>query len=158
MIAPAPAGGGYPLKLAALSSLQQTLTKHNTSGGTYTVATPSYLYTNCLLIGVRDISGADTQQVQTRWQWDFIQPLLTLAAAQSAQNSLMSKISGGTQLTGDPPKWSGKDIAVGKSGSGVAPPLVPAGTNTAGTNVGIGSGTQLISSSGSGGILSSGGG
>lgn len=135
MIAPAPANGGYPQKLAAFSSLQRTLNDHIIQGGTFTVATPAYLYTSCLLLGIRDVSGGDEKQVQTQWQWDFYQPLLTQAAAQAAQNSLMNRITAQTQVAGDPPSYSGTANAVGQAGGGVSAALVPAARGTGGASV-----------------------
>lgn len=138
MVAPAPAGGGYPQKLTAFTSLQQTLQQHMLKGGTFTVATPAFIYPPALLSSLRDVTSGEGRQVQTAWQWDFYCPLLTLAAAQAAQNSLMSKITGGTQLSGDPPSASGTASSVGDPSSGIAPPLVPAAQNSAGTSVNTG--------------------
>jgi hypothetical protein len=135
MVSPAPTQGGYGAKLSAFTSLKKSLDQHNLSGGTYTVATPSYLYVDCLLLGIRDVSGDDTGQAQTRWQLDFYQPLLTLQAAQAAQNSLMSKWESGQQITGDPPSQSGAGPAVGTPASGVGPSVVPAAQATGGSSV-----------------------
>lgn len=100
MNCPAKSEGDYVLKLATMTALKKVLDQHNQSGGTYTVATPSYIYTNCLLKNLRDVSAQSTQ-VQTAWQWDFEQPLLTQSQANATQmvlNSVMSKISGGLPL------------------------------------------------------------
>lgn len=137
MVAPAPTQGGYNQKLAAFSSLQNQLQQHALQGGTYTVATPSFLYSDLILTSLRDISsGGDGAQVQTRWQWDFVKPLLTQAEAVAAQNQLMSKMSNGTQVTGDPPSYSGASTSVGQPSSGVGPPLIPAAQSTTGSSVG----------------------
>jgi hypothetical protein len=135
MVAPAPTGGGYNLKLAAFTSLKQQLDQHHLAGGTYTVATPAYLWTNLLLMDLIDVSAGDTGQVQTRWQWNFKQPLLTLAAAQAAQNSLMMKITASMPTTGDPPSASGTGSSVGEPSSGVTPPVIPAAQSLSGTSV-----------------------
>src|SRR5450631_2102587 len=76
---------GYGQKLAIMTSLQNTLAAHNRSGGTYTVATPSFYYTNCILVGIHDVTGGETLQVQMAWKWDFIKPLITLQDAETVQ-------------------------------------------------------------------------
>ncbi len=94
---------GYPEKLMNMTAIQSTLHQHNTSGGTYTIATPSYFYTNCVMIGMHDVSSGDTKQAQVDWKLDFIQPLISLqdaAAAQYNMNSMMQQLSSGVQTTG----------------------------------------------------------
>lgn len=97
---------GMPSKLASMMLLKVVLDKHNQTGGTYTVVTPSYIYQGGVLISMRDISNTASHQVQNTWQLDFNFPLLTLEAAQAAQNSLMNKLGSGTQISGAP-GWSG---------------------------------------------------
>lgn len=101
MTAPAQGDGGYVTKLSTMTSLQRTLAQHTLTGGTYNVATPAFIYTNCVLLDLVDISGGETKQVQTRWQWNFEQPLLTLAQAQQAQSSLTSRLTSQTQVMAD---------------------------------------------------------
>lgn len=115
---------GYAAKLATMMALQAALAQHNSSGGTYIVATPSYFYTNCLMLGMRDVSSRG-KQVQTEWQLDFEQPLLTESAADQAQNALMSKITGGTAFSGAP-EWSGLGTVVGQPPSLASSSVVPA--------------------------------
>ncbi len=136
MICPVREGGGYQTRHAIFSALRSALAQHNLSGGTYTVATPAYLYTNCIMTGLRDVTQGDSKQAQTHWQWDFVQPLLTLSAAQQAQNSLMSKISAGTPVTGDPPSYSGQQPAIDTPPSGQGPSTVGAATPLGGAAVG----------------------
>ena len=100
MIVPAQQPGGYILKTATMMALQFALQQHNTSGGTYVVATPSYFYTNCVMTAMRDVTGNDSKQAQTRWQMDFIQPLITAQQALSALNSSMGQIASGVSSTG----------------------------------------------------------
>lgn len=95
MIVPVKTAGGYLTKLAILTSLQSSLNAHNNSGGLYHVATPARIYTNCLMTAMTDITSGETKQQQVRFQLDFIQPLVTQAQAASAQNALMSNMSGG---------------------------------------------------------------
>lgn len=123
---------GYAAKLATMIGLQTALSEHNRRSGLYTVATPSYFYTNCLMLGMRDITGGDTHQAQSVWQLDFRKPLITLNAAQAAQNSLMSKLTSGAEVPGDPPAWSGAEANVGAISPNTP---VPAGANAAGSSV-----------------------
>lgn len=118
MTCPARGPGGYFTKLATMSALAAALTAHNAQGGTYTVATPSYIYTDCLLVKLTDVSTGDTIQRQSKYQWDFRQPLLTLQQAAQAQNSLMSQLTAQTPINGTP-SWSGLPTTL----SGVGSPL-----------------------------------
>lgn len=94
--------GGYPGKLAIMTALAQTLALHSGMGGTYSVMTPAYIYTDCLLLSMRDVTGGESQQVQYTYQLDFSQPLVSLASAQSALNRLMQNLSDNTPIDGDP--------------------------------------------------------
>ena len=109
--------------------------------GTFTVATPSYFYTNCVLLDLVDVSSSQSKQPQMAWRWDFRQPLLTEAQAAQAQNSLMSKISGGTAVAGDPPPWSALSTTVGQPPSIASPLVVPAATGPAAS---LAAGTSVI--------------
>lgn len=100
MIVPAKGEGGYLVKLATITALKQTIDQHNFLGGTYSVITPSYIYTDCLLVNLQDISGAQSKQDQHTWQWDFVKPLVSTQDAAVAHNDLMQKISGGVPLSG----------------------------------------------------------
>ncbi len=138
MLAPVRTAGGYDQKLAIFQSLQSSLNQHITQGGTFTVATPAYLYTNCLLLSFRDASDGDRARPQWKWQWDFTQPLLTLEAAQAAQNSLMQKISTGSRVTPSTSgavSYSGQQSAVGLPASGQGPSTVPAAQLLPGASV-----------------------
>lgn len=105
MDCPAKGAGEYVAKLAVLTALQAALSSHNASGGLYTIMTPSFIYTNCIMTALTDVSGAGSAQVQYQWQFDFEQPLVTLQAAQQAYSALLNKIAGGTQIDGAP-AWS----------------------------------------------------
>lgn len=100
MICPVREPGGYFTKLAILTALRELLATHNNSGGTYTIATPSYLYTDCVMTGMKDVSTGDPKQPQDRWRLDFVQPLVTLQQANQVQNSLMSKLTQSMPTTG----------------------------------------------------------
>lgn len=125
MIAPVKAAGGYLTKLAIFTALRTSLRAHNAAGGTYHVATPSFIFTNCVMTGMQDItSGEGGHQQQIMWQIDFVKPLITQSDAQAAQNSLMSKLTGGQQIipSGLPGAslWSSASSAVGSAAQGAA--------------------------------------
>jgi uncharacterized protein YcfJ len=107
--------GGYAGKLATMSALQKTLAQHNSMGGTYSVLTPSYIYTDCIMTAMRDVSSeGETKQYQVRWQFDFLQPLvLSQASADSALNSLAQKLQTGLPLTGPSQALGAAGLAAG---------------------------------------------
>lgn len=124
MITPIKDLGGYLTKLAIFTSFQQSLASHNAAGGTYTIATPSYIYTGCIMTGMNDITSGETRQQQIIWQLDFVQPLVSLNQAQNAQSALMSKLSGGqttgglwTAASGNAP---GSELAIGQAAGGLS--------------------------------------
>ena len=125
-------GIGYATKLAAMMALQSTLVQHNNSGGLYTICTPSFMFLNCVMLGMRDISRRDSKQPQNAWQLDFRKPLVTLSDAQAAQNSLMSKISMGVPTDGN---LSGLPGTVGVPPSLATPSVAPIASDTISTNV-----------------------
>jgi hypothetical protein len=127
---------GWSIKLATMTALKTTLNLHNASGGTYTVATPSYFYVNCILMDLRDVSAENSRQPQNTYQWDFRQPLLTLDDAISAQNNLMSIITAGTPISGVP-AWSGLSPTVGIPPSLGAIGTLPAASGPAGASAAI---------------------
>lgn len=122
MQVPATSSTGFALKLATMTALQNSLQQHNFSGGTYSVVTPSYIYTNCLLGPLSDASAGDDTQQQVSWRFDFTQPLVSLAAASQAQNSLMKQLTNGSPLSGISSYPGG--LPVGNP-SGVSSNLVP---------------------------------
>ena len=120
MDCPAADAGTYVAKLAVLTALQAALTSHNASGGLYTILTPSFIYANCIMTSLTDISGAGSNQVQYQWLFEFEQPLVTIQAATQAYNSLMNKVASGTQVTGTP-AWTSP------ANAGPAAPVTGAG-------------------------------
>ena len=127
-----PAKGGYADAQARFTALISAFSQHVILGGTFTVITPKLFWTNMLLKRVPDVSTAESKQAQNTWQLDFFKPLLTLEEAQAAQSSLMSKLSSGTQIQGQP-SYSGASSTVGQPSS-LAGASIPAGAGTAGTN------------------------
>lgn len=132
MICPVKDQGGYQTKTQIFAAMKKTLDQHNGLAGTYTVATPSFLYTNCIMTGFRDASTGESKQAQNQWQLDFSQPLLTLEAATAAMNLQMSKMSSGLAIPGDPPRAT----ATGVVDSNVATSTVPSSQTIAGSNAG----------------------
>ena len=135
MICPVRNDSGYAQKLATITTLQNTLAQHNNLGGTYIVATPSFYYDSCILLALTDVSGQHSKQPQTEWQWDFAAPLLTLAQAQEAQNALMSRMSSGGAVAGDPPSATGLSPAVGYPPGIAASSVAPAASNVGGASI-----------------------
>jgi len=95
MICPAQNNGGYIFKQAVLTALKLALDTHILSGGSFTVVTPAFTYTNCLLTSLRDVTPTADKQVQYMFQWDFTQPLITAAGAQQVLGNLMNKFQNG---------------------------------------------------------------
>jgi hypothetical protein len=97
MLTPMKQVSSWAVKQLTMSSLKATLDSHNNSGGTYTVCTPAFIYTDMLMVGVTDVSTAQSPLPQNAWRWDFTRPLVTLADAAGAMNNLMSQINSGIQ-------------------------------------------------------------
>jgi len=95
MLGHCPATGETPfsLKIATLMALQAFIQNHINAGGTFTVLTPSYTYTNCLLTNFVDVSTGETNQAQVSWQLDFIQPLLTFPSTSGLLNTFTQTIA-----------------------------------------------------------------
>lgn len=96
-----PRGGNYyELRTATIEALQATLAVHINMGGTFTVLTPHFTYTNCLLVHMVDVSNDPDRKPGTHFQFDFLRPVITKAEATSAVDSLMSKLGAGQQSDG----------------------------------------------------------
>jgi len=106
MMCPARNAAGAWVKLATMAALQKTLALHNSQGGLYSVVTPSYIYTGCMMTAFVDVSEGSTRQSQATWQMDFVQPLTTLTQAQSVVSGLMQRLGSGARISGQP-SWSG---------------------------------------------------
>jgi hypothetical protein len=132
MVCPVQHAGGYTAKLATMTVLRQTLAYHSANGGTYTVATPSQIYTNCLLTKVTDVTGGTSNQTQHSWQFDFVQPLITIDQAQQVYNSLMNKVANGYN-TGTSPAWSGLPSSLTQNVVSAAGNIIPTLSNQLGS-------------------------
>ena len=129
MICPAHTISGYSGALMTMLALKAAMAQHDSSGGTYTIVTPKAFYTDCVRLRMVDVSTAGSKQPQNAYQIDFFQPLLTISAAQQAQSSLMSKLTGGTQITGQP-SWSGSSPTVGNPSTLAGPSIIPSASGT----------------------------
>jgi hypothetical protein len=109
--------GGYSIKTSVLTALQNNLIKHISLGGRFNVATPSFYYSNVLLMAIRDVSAGESKQAQIEWRWDFTQPLVTLAAASAAQNQLLNAITNGLPTTGSQSGSSPVDVVTSTANS-----------------------------------------
>lgn len=131
MVCPVKGNENWLSHLDVMTALQSAIAQHASLGGTYTVATPKQIYTNCLLTKLTDVTSGDSKQPQAMWQWDFFQPLLTLSQAAQALNALLGKMSSGTQILGQP-SLSGGSPTVGAPYSLATPPTIPAATSLPG--------------------------
>jgi hypothetical protein len=124
MVCPVREPGGYGNKPAIITALKASLDQHNQSGGTYTLATPSFIYANALMLSFRDVSSGESKQANWAWQLDFEIPLLTEEQAEQALSSFMQKATNGTAFNG-PPAWSSVENTLGfpptLAGSSVIP-------------------------------------
>jgi hypothetical protein len=90
----------WSTKQMVFSSLKSTLDTHNNVGGTYSVATPAYLYDNLVMIALTDNSRGVNSLPQNAWRFDFERPLVALAELQGAQNQLTQQMSNGLPTGG----------------------------------------------------------
>ena len=120
MDAPVNENTGTLTKLVTLSALQVVLQAHANLGGTFTVATPALIYSNCILRTVRDVTGANDPMPQRQWLWDFEQPLITDTAAGRAEkkftNSYLNDIDSGHKVTAT--TWTNTTAALGNTSLG----------------------------------------
>ncbi|MHB8914734.1 MAG: hypothetical protein ACYC4K_02855 [Thiobacillus sp.] len=103
MVSPVRDVGGYLTKMAVFTALQTSFQNHNRSGGTYTILTPAFIYTDCIMPAMTDITGGDTKQQQVRWQLDFVKPLVSISDANAAFSNQLNMIAGGGKLTTSAP-------------------------------------------------------
>ena len=145
MICPMRPPDGSGGKLATMTALAGALKNHNAMGGTYDVATPSYIYTGCVMRLMRDVSSSETKQKQVSWQLDFAQPLLTISQLAQVQNNMMAQLSAGTPCNG---QWTSPSTATGPgTAPGVPPQTVPSTIGAPSANVGTGATPQALAGS-----------
>jgi len=103
----------YPLKILTFTALKMALDYHNSHGGSYTILTPAYIYTGCLMNSMIDMSGFSdsNKQVQHTWQLEFSQPLLQASQLEQVMGNMMDKFNNAMPSL---PSWSGiSDKAMG---------------------------------------------
>lgn len=136
MLVPATAFVNATNKLSAITNLKSKLDQHTARGGWYIVATPSFIYTGCLLTGLVDASdGEDGSQVQVRWIWSFTQPLITNEQLQAAQNQFMAKISQQTQNIADPTSPQSFVSQASDPSANIVQNFIPAARDAMGSNI-----------------------
>lgn len=117
MDAPMRGPHAWQIKLTVMTALKAALDTHNNNGGTYTVATPAYMYENLIMTSMTDNSRGNNSLPQNAWRFDFEKPLVAIADLQGAQNQLMQKLTNGTftlgNQTGAQPGTPTADIATG---------------------------------------------
>jgi hypothetical protein len=130
MVTPASASVSLSQRLSIFTALKNTLDNHIAAGGYFNVATPAYIYTNCLLLNLVDSSDVpDGAQTQVRWVWNFEQPLITLQQAQVAINTAMGKVAGQTYNPGEPP--GAKPLLTSVSNPAIGQQITPGADNAA---------------------------
>lgn len=130
MVAPASATVSMTTRLSIFTTLKSVLDNHISLGGYFNVATPAFIYTSCLLLNLVDASDvADGAQTQTRWVWNFEQPLITLKQADTVISNAMNKIQGQTYNAGNPP--GSRPLATSVSNPTVGQQVTPGADNAA---------------------------
>jgi hypothetical protein len=94
--------GAWSNKIATMSALQATLAQHNAAGGTYTVLTPAFKYTNLIMLSLTDASRGQSPLPQNAWRFDFERPLIVQQETtfSGAQSQLMNAITNGLPSNG----------------------------------------------------------
>jgi hypothetical protein len=98
MDAPMRGPNAWQVKQTVFTGLKATLDRHNNKGGTYTVATPAYMYENMVMISMTDNSRGNNSLPQNAWRFDFEKPLVTISDLQGAQNLWMQKATNGVPV------------------------------------------------------------
>jgi len=90
----------WAIKQSVMTALKGTLDQHNNRGGTYSVATPAYVYENLIMTSLTDNSRGNNSLPQNAWRFDFEKPLVALAELELMFNQQMQKIANGLQTDG----------------------------------------------------------
>jgi hypothetical protein len=146
-------------KFAIMTALKATLETHNNNGGTYTVMTPAFMFTDMILTSLTDANrpiSPNNSVPQNAWRFDFEKPLVSQADLQAVY-SLSARM---LQLTnGVPPVGTGGGAGTPQGKPGELGTLPLSGPQIGiGTALGLGAlTTQYLSPSGVGGALTSSG-
>lgn len=91
----------WAIKFATMMALKGMLDQHNNLGGTYSVMTPAYTYTDLILTALTDVSRPGNPVPQNAWRFDFERPMvLTEQDVQNDQNLLLKRITAGVLTNG----------------------------------------------------------
>lgn len=116
MSAPVNENTGIFTKLATFTALESALEAHANLGGTYIVATPAFIYNNCILTRVQDITPNSEIVPQREWLFNFEKPLITESEAGRAINNFLNKIDAGDVVSGS--SWTNVTNAIGNTALG----------------------------------------
>jgi hypothetical protein len=123
MKVPATADYGYSYKQSTLIALASSLQQHINLGGTFTAITPMNIFTYGLLLDLYDVGSSETNP-QNELRWDFYFPLISVAAANTAMNGLMQKLSNGSTISGTP-TWTPPGLPVNNPNSLLGTSVTP---------------------------------
>ena len=87
--------GAMVTRTLTAMALKMALDYHNFNGGSYTVLTPSFMYTGCIMTSMKDITTGESKHQQTDWQMDFVQPLISIAEASAKEGKLFTNLTNG---------------------------------------------------------------
>lgn len=93
----------YYAKTSVITALKTQLQTHVLMGGTFIVNTPGYTYTDLLLRQIRDVTSPSDKQVQTHFQLDFEQPLITQTGAGQVLGTFNNNVQNGLPT---PTSWN----------------------------------------------------
>jgi hypothetical protein len=99
MYCPASAINRTESRAQTMTNLISSLNSHKAQGGLFVVYTPLFIYDNCVLVAMRDASEGEHSAMQNGVILDFQRPMImTMDEADTAQNTLMSKLSKGEKV------------------------------------------------------------
>lgn len=130
MRCPVTPNSGWSNKLSIITGLQNTLANHCAQGGTFIVATPSFWWSDAILVGLHDVSGGETAQAQYALRWDFRKPLISGQQIAGQLNSLMQSLTSGQATDG-----SGTDFSAATPAAIGSPGVTPSQTSAASTGI-----------------------
>lgn len=107
---------GIFTKLVTFAALQATLEAHANLGGTYIVATPAMIYSNCILTMIQDVTPGSEVVPQRDWLFTFEKPLIAEDDAERELNNFLGKIDAGDVTDG--PSWTNVSSALGNTALG----------------------------------------
>jgi hypothetical protein len=125
----------WAIKQTAFTALREALNQHNNIGGLYTIATPAYIYTNCIMLNMTDNSRGNNSLPQNAWRFDFERPLVALAELDVVYNSFMGKIN--AQVPPTTVGTSGVQVGIPGSNPAMSRTIKAAGGLTGAASAGV---------------------